>query len=178
MPYTRRRIKSMADIDREQARIKKLSHELEKNWSKGLLDQGLLFSAAMSLLGRKKNANKAGASSPGIFSSFIGKKKKNKKQSQGRPEISEKRNTTPAPGINIHPKIKKAAGAAGISFLRWQAFNLAWFLGKKAYRAIDKKLDEKKQERRLRRNIRKTRAALTAAAAQPKMAAKKINAAL
>jgi hypothetical protein len=45
-----------------------------------------------------------------------------------------------------HPLFRKLLKKVGISFLKWQAFNLALFIGKKIFRAIKEKKQQKKRE--------------------------------
>lgn len=121
--YTRKQLGSLDQLDLEQERIRDKSRKIETDFVHALNPQQLLISLAGGFISRKIAGNKKDKN----YTARI--KSDNKGSIKGR--IDE---------IRKHPLFKSLLKKVGISFLKWQAFNLALFAGKKIYQAIkDKK---------------------------------------
>jgi hypothetical protein len=124
--YTRKQLESMDQLDLEQERIRNKSRKIESGFIEALHPQQLAITFLGNFLSRKLTGNK-----------------KEKSYIVGAP----KGKVAPAntrkgkiDSIRKHPLFKSLLKKVGISFLKWQAFNLALFAGKKIYYAIkDKK---------------------------------------
>lgn len=130
--YTRRQVGSLGELDHEQNRIRKMTTKMENEWLDSILNpQQLALSVVTGLLSRRKQQAGSGLS---LFS------RKGKKKTTAAPvKTGVKQVTGSVAGFVKKPLVARVAKSVGISFLRWQAFNLAWFLGKKALKAIRNK---------------------------------------
>jgi len=131
--YTRKQVGSLDALNLEQERIKYKAKRIEDGWLDIFQPQQLAINLITGLISRRKK-NKA--VQPARYVQSPGKK--NKKESKMQ-----------AVGGSIAQFVKKPAAQRalkkiGISFLRWQAFNLAFFLGRKAVQAIKEKKRTKK----------------------------------
>ncbi|WP_118951283.1 hypothetical protein [Taibaiella helva] len=118
--YTRKHVNSLKDLDLEQERIKLKMRRLEDDVL-GIVNPQQL---AISLIGSwLKRRGKRSSTEPAYLAGDV-KRKKLKKTKSGVSRLLAK------------PAVKNTAKKIGISFLRWQAFNLAWFLGKKLYTTL------------------------------------------
>lgn len=122
----------MKDIDLQEDRIRFKIKRLEDEMLDVFAPQQLLLSLAGGLISRKKKKSDLSAASM-IRAAEPGKVRSKKKALQQ------------AEGLAKKPAVKKLARRVGISFLQWQAFNLALFIGKKIYRSVK----EKKQVRKV-----------------------------
>lgn len=136
--YTRKQVGSLTELDREQDRIRKMTTKMENEWLDSILNpQQLALSVVTGLLSRRRNKQAA----PGL-ALFSGKRKK---KADGTPAKSKVNHVTGAvAGFVKKPVVARVAKRVGVSFLRWQAFNLAWFLGKKAWKAVKERRAEHK----------------------------------
>lgn len=127
--YTRKQVSSLSQIDLEQERLKHKARRIEDEMLELLSPRQLLLSVAGKLVaGKIKRATK-----PRLAELPVPKAAKRKTQ---------KKKNIPAgkmAAFASEPAVKKAAKKIGISFLRWQAFNLAWWAGKKIIRQIRQK---------------------------------------
>lgn len=135
--YTRKQVGSLQELNREQDRVKRMAGKMESEWLDNILNpQQMALSLVTSFLSRKKSSTGTGMN---LFSGSNSKKAIGKNTGKGALH-------TVAGSVMSYAKQPAVAGLAkrvGVSFLRWQAFNLAWFLGKKAYKAIQKKRAER-----------------------------------
>jgi hypothetical protein len=127
--YTRKQLGSLDQLDLEQERIRNKSRKIESDFVQVLNPQQLLISFLGGFLSRK----------------LAGKKEKTyianiKPDAKGGYISSSKGKID---HIRKHPLFKPLLKKVGISFLKWQAFNLALFAGEKIYHAIK---DKKKQK--------------------------------
>jgi len=129
--YTRKQVSSLKDLDREQERIRYKVRRIEDDWMDIFQPQQLVLNLAMGLLGRRKKKAAAMQAPPGKGS------KKGKRHSG----LSMLAAGLPLQGKQAGKKILKKIG---ISFLQWQVFNLALYLGRKAWKHY--------KERKLRRH--------------------------
>lgn len=130
--YTRKQVGSLAELDHEQHRIRKMATKMENEWLESILNpQQLALSVVTGLLSRRKQQTGGG------LSLFSGKGKK--KTTAAPVKTGVKQVTGSVAGFVKKPVVARIVKGVGISFLRWQAFNLAWFLGKKALKAIREK---------------------------------------
>jgi hypothetical protein len=141
--YTRKQIGSVASLNREQERIARTCRDLENDMFNSLLNpQNLAISVATGLISRITNKNTP---------------KKQKKSSSIKLVRTEGPSAKIAAENNASSKIattvKNIVAAASFqslikrtakSWLRWQAFNLAWYFGKKAFNAIKQRRAETK----------------------------------
>lgn len=146
--YTRKQVGSLEELDREQYRVKKMAASMESDWLDSILNpQQIALSLVTSLLSRKKNKNTNAA-----ISLFSGKKNKTTEARSNKGKAKQ------AAGAVLQyakqPAVTGLAKRVGISFLRWQAFNLAWFLGKKALKAYQQKRAEHKLEQQVMKRIK------------------------
>lgn len=124
--YTRKQVSSLEALDQEQERIQYKLKRLENDALELFNPQQLAITLVGKLLSRKK-------SSAGSQQYFSGAQQKKKgKQKAGAFKEA-------AAGMLANPLVKKLAKKAGISFLQWQAFNLALFLGKKLWHGMQEK---------------------------------------
>lgn len=116
----------MDQLDLEQERIRNKSRKIENDFVEVLHPQQLAITFLGNFLSRKLTGNK-----------------KEKSYIAGVPKGKVAQTNTPKgkiDSIRKHPLFKSLLKKVGISFLKWQAFNLALFAGKKIYHAIkDKK---------------------------------------
>jgi hypothetical protein len=124
--YTRKQLGSLDQLDLEQERIRNKSRKIESDFVQVLNPQQLAISFLGNFLSRK----------------IAGKKKDKgytaKVKSDDKDSVRGK-----IDNIRKHPLFKTLLKKVGISFLKWQAFNLALFAGKKIYHAVK---DKKKQK--------------------------------
>ena len=126
--YTRKQLGSLDQLDLEQDRIRNKSRKIEDDFVQVLHPQQLVISFLGGLISRKLTGNnkektyKANLKSDGKASNI------------SKSKLDE---------IRKHPLFKTLLKKVGISFLKWQAFNLALFAGKKIYHTIK---DKKKQK--------------------------------
>jgi hypothetical protein len=134
--YTRKQLGSLNALDKEQARIRNKSKEIELDFLSTLNPQQL----AMSLLGNVLSRKIKGG----------GSKEKGSGKKQGSSSgFAFDASQANLKGIVKHPLFKKLLKKVGISFLQWQAFNLALFAGKKIVKVIKQKKQEKKLQRKV-----------------------------
>lgn len=116
----------MDQLDLEQERIRNKSRKIENDFVEVLHPQQLAITFLGNFLSRK-----------------LAGKKKEKNYTTNDPKGKIALVNTPQGKIDRirkHPLFKSLLKKIGISFLKWQAFNLALFAGKKIYHAIkDKK---------------------------------------
>lgn len=124
--YTRKQVNSLKGLDLEQERIKLKMRRLEDDMLSTFNPQQMAISVIGGLLKRR---SKKAAAEP----AFLAGKDK------GLNRIKTKKAKKDIAGWLSRPVVKQTAKKVGISFLRWQAFNLAWFLGKKLYKKIKHK---------------------------------------
>ncbi len=122
--YTRRRLRNMDQLDLDQERIRNKVKRIEDNWIQTFFNpQQLAISLGSYLLRRKKKS----------------------KPSSGQSLYTERKSKNINPAKADHtpfvkrPVVKRVARKIGISFIQWQAFNLALFLGKKIIHNIKNK---------------------------------------
>ena len=140
--YKRRHIRNLDELDKEQEKIRRTYRRIESDWLSGMLNpQQMVMSVATSLLsntGKSKKKNKG---------------KENKTEQVLHSFSTE--GTSSSPAINIarniisNPTVKGFLKNTAASWLRWQAFNLAVYLGKKAYKSIKHKKEEKRLKEEL-----------------------------
>lgn len=134
--YTRKQVSSLSELDLEQERIKYKARRIEDDMLDIFSPQQLAITAVSAFLRRKKKkpAPVVRTSVPAV---------------SGKPGKKRAENITGTiAGFAEKPLVKKLARKAGISFLRWQAFNLAFFIGKKIYRSIREKRAANKLQHR------------------------------
>lgn len=129
--YTRKQLESLDQLDLEQERIRNKGRKMERDFVQVLNPQQLAITFLGNFLSRKLTGNK-----------------KEKTYIAGvRPEGKVAYADTPRgkiDSIRKHPLFKTLLKKIGISFLKWQVFNLALFAGGKIYQAIK---DKKKPQR-------------------------------
>ncbi len=125
--YTRKQVTSLAALNKEQSRIRARAKRVRDEIFEEINPQQMVISFLGGLLSKKlKNKNTQ------LFSS--GKKKKN----------SDKQTSSDTGNAVLGSIVGKVLKKAGISFLQWQLFNLALFIGKKVVHQIrEKKLKQK-----------------------------------
>ncbi|MFA6059813.1 MAG: hypothetical protein WC756_16530 [Taibaiella sp.] len=126
--YTRKQLGSLDQLDLEQERIRSKSRKIEDDFVQVLHPQQLVISFLEGLISRKLAGNKKEKTYKANF------KSDGKAANTSKSKLDE---------IRKHPLFKTLLKKVGISFLKWQAFNLALFAGKKIYHAIK---DKKKQK--------------------------------
>lgn len=124
--YTRKQVNSLKGLDLEQERIKLKMRRLEDDMLSTFNPQQLAISVIGGLLKRR---GKKAATEPAYLT---GKDKGPSRSKTRKPKKG-------IAGWLSRPVVKQTVKKAGVSFLRWQAFNLAWFLGKKLYKKIKHK---------------------------------------
>ncbi|WP_118972503.1 hypothetical protein [Taibaiella koreensis] len=124
--YSRKHVSSLKDLDLEQERIKLKMRRLEDDVLGIMNPQQLAISVIGGWLKRRSRKSSAAAS-------YVAGKPEGKARNK-----SEKAKKGLA-GLWAKPAVKHTAKMVGVSFLRWQVFNLAWFLGKKLYQRIKQK---------------------------------------
>jgi hypothetical protein len=131
--YTRKQVSSMDDLDVEQERIHYKLKRLEDDALELFSPQQLAITLIGKLLTRKSSAK------PQQY--FYGTPQK--KKGNG------KRSSLKGAAANAikNPLVRKVARKVGISFLQWQAFNLALFLGKKLWKRVQEKRHGQKLSR-------------------------------
>ncbi len=147
--YRRKQVGSLQELNREQERVKRLAGKMEVDWLDNILNpQQIALSLVTSLLSRRRN-NSSNSSGLNLFSA--GKKSKAGNKNDDKGKLQQ------AAGSIMHyakkPAVTGLAKRVGISFLRWQAFNLAWFLGKKAYQTIRQKRKEQQLKQKVEQLI-------------------------
>lgn len=140
--YTRKQLGSLKALDKEQARIRNKSKEIELDFLSALNPQQL----AMSLLGNVLSRKIKGG---------VSKEKISGKKQTAHSSFAFNASQANMKGVVKHPLFKKLLKKVGISFLQWQAFNLALFAGKKIVQVIREKKQEKKLKHSLRQVIAK-----------------------
>jgi hypothetical protein len=123
--YTRKQLGSLDQLDLEQERIRNKSRKIEDDFVQVLNPQQLVITFLGNFLSRKIAGNKKDKT----YTAGI---KSDSKNTKGKID-----------SIRKHPLFKPLLKKVGISFLKWQAFNLVLFAGKKIYHAIK---DKKKQK--------------------------------
>lgn len=124
--YTRKQLESMDQLDLEQERIRNKSRKIENDFVEVLHPQQLAITFLGNFLNRKLIGNRK-------EKGYIADVPKGKVAFANTPKGK-------IDSIRKHPLFKSLLKKVGISFLKWQAFNLALFAGKKIYHAIkDKK---------------------------------------
>jgi len=141
--YKRRHIRNLDELDKEQEKIKRTYRRMENDWLSGILNpQQMVMSFAGGLLSRAGSKSKKKK-----------KEKENKAEQVLRSFSAEGKSSSPvinvARNIITNPAIKGFLKHTAASWLRWQAFNLAVYLGKKAYKSIRYKREEKRLEKEL-----------------------------
>lgn len=149
--YTRKHIGSIKSLNKEQDRIARVCKELEKDMFSGIFNpQTIALNVATGLFSR------------------IGKNKEKKQKTKAGKDIQPKKaaakpiqsfvsaeGDSPSPIVNVarnliaNPTVKGLLRRTAISWVRWQAFNLALYLGKKAYKAVKHKREENKLNKQL-----------------------------
>lgn len=127
--YTRKQVSSLSELDLEQERIKYKAKRIEDDMLDVFSPQQIAMTMVSYLLRRRKKK----ADARPVMAATGRKEKKQEGKIAGA--VSD---------VVKSPLLKKAARKVGISFLRWQAFNLALFLGKKIVRSIQEKRRERK----------------------------------
>lgn len=127
--YTRKRIGNLDDLDREQEKIRNRSKAIENDFLDMLKPQQLAINFIGNLIQRKiKGGKKTKGDTGSSIQSFSGSKL------SGKSSYKDKLH-----GVVTHPLFKGLLKKAGVSFLKWQTFNLALFVGSKIYKAIREK---------------------------------------
>ncbi len=124
--YTRKQVSSLTALDLEQERIQYKLRKLEDDTLELFSPQQL----AITLIGKFLSRKRASFPTQQHFAQ-AGKLKNQVKNKPGSLKAA-------AIGMVSNPLFKKVAKKAGISFLQWQAFNLALFAGKKIWQKYRK----------------------------------------
>ena len=132
--YTRKQLTSLDQLDQEQERIRHRSKKIEGSFAEVLHPQQLAITFLGSFLSRKILDRKKDKN----YITAIRPKGKVALVSPSKGQLAQ---------IRKHPLFGRLLKTAGISFLKWQAFNLALFAGKKIYRAIKEKQNRKQLQR-------------------------------
>lgn len=139
--YQRKHLSNLDELDKEQEKIRRSYKRMEHDWLSGILNpQQVALSLAGSLLsrtGKSKKKNTKDRTAETVLDTFLDAEK------SPSSIISAARN------IITNPLIKGFLKNTATSWLRWQAFNLAVYLGKKAYKSIKYKRAEKKLKQEL-----------------------------
>lgn len=115
--YQRKQLKGIDQLNREQDRISRACRNMEKNWIETVFSpQKLAFNIASGLLSRLSGGKKSGNTG------------------NHNPVIESVKT------VLQHKTVQRLALLTGKSWLRWQAFNLAIFIGTKAYQAIRERI--------------------------------------
>lgn len=145
--YKRKHLHNLYQLDREQEKIRRTCRNMENDWLSGIVNpQQIALGIAGSLLSRSKKSKK--------------KNKQGIQPEKGAALSSE--GTSSAPAINAmrniisNPTIKTFLKHTATSWLRWQAFNLAIYLGKKAFKSIRHNREEKKLKAELEKLARQS----------------------
>ena len=121
--YQRRSIHNLTELDTEQERIRSKARRIEKDILGTFSPGNLAIHAASMLLGslvtKEKKSGSSAKSSNTLISSL-------------------------RPGPKTKNRLTLFAKKAGSSFLKWQAFNLALYLGGKAIKMIRENRRQKK----------------------------------
>ncbi len=130
--YTRKQLHSLKELDREQARLKRLCRNVEQNWWQELINPQEIGLSLISIFLATKN------------------RRKNKLLQPAGKAVSEKGGTAPGQTLLSMITTGKRAPlllkAIGVSLMRWQAFNLAFFIGKKVVNGIKARKMRKKYQ--------------------------------
>lgn len=129
--YTRKPIHNLKELNAEQERIRLRARHIEDGFLGFLSPQNLMMQAASLLLGKRKKSKKKTPTNP-VMSSTT---------SLLRPAPQSKN------------RLAILAKKVGISFLKWQAFNLALYLGGKAMQKIKEKRGQRKAEKRIQKRL-------------------------
>ena len=129
--YTRKKIGSLDALDVEQERIKHRAKRIEDDWLDIFNPQQLAIVLGTKLLSRNKGTKGGGIS-------LLPFKRAAKDSNVKTAAVNE----VGLPGKKS--ALGKFARQAGISFVRWQLFNLAFFVAKKAVKAIKEKKNKQK----------------------------------
>ncbi len=124
--YKRKQVKSVKSLEKERQRLKKLSSKIEDEWIDVLQPQSLISSSILPFIFKNKGKKKDNSSTASMLSMLVG-------INQGHPLWKT------IFGILQKEQTKSFAKSVGKSFLRWQAFNLAWWLSGKLYTAVKNK---------------------------------------
>lgn len=119
--YTRKKIRSMDELDLEQERIKFKARRIEDDWIDIFNPQQLAIGLLGKVISRKAKAKSTGS---GIL------------PYKSAPTIEAGRLNAGVVAADAQKPVVKMAKKVGISFVRWQLFNLGFFLAKKAFKAI------------------------------------------
>lgn len=135
--YQRKQLKGIDQLNLEQERINRACHKIEKDWIETILSpQKIAFNVATGLISRLSGGKKTGST-------------------ENTHPVLESVKT-----VLQHKTVQRLALLTGKSWLRWQAFNLAVFIGKKAYQAIRKRFHKQpapsKQDTPASQNRRRT----------------------
>lgn len=124
--YTRKQVHDLDELDKEQARIQLMCHRMEHDFLDNVLNPQQM---AASMLGSflAKKGKQSGASVIQKLTGVAGG------------GLNGKTIVAIIAGIMKKPAVATFAKGVGRSWLRWQAFNLAYFLGKKAVAALKEK---------------------------------------
>ncbi len=134
--YTRKQVSSLAELDLEQERIKYKTRRIEND----VLDMFDPQQLAITLIG-KLLSRKATSKTRKTLQQFTATRdKKTGNTSTVKNAVA---------GFAARPAVKSVAKKLGISFLKWQAFNLALFAGKK----IIQKVKERRHSKKLLRHM-------------------------
>lgn len=139
--YTRKAIYNLDELDKEQARIRSMYRKMEHHWIDTVFEpEKMLFSVASALLSGRGN-RKANRTDPG-----------------SRADRAQLSGLSAFTSLWNKPAVQQAVKRIGGSWLRWQAFNLAFLLGKKTMSFFQKRREQRRQARmRQRRPGRTTR---------------------
>jgi len=120
--YSRRQFGSLDELDQAQAKLKLKAKQIESDWIQEIFNpQQLAIGVISRLMSKKKTKSSA-------KSSFLTPTQKAKSG-----------NAAMALDVLKQPAVKRVAKKIGMSFVRWQVFNLAWFLGKKIIKSVKEK---------------------------------------
>ena len=139
--YKRKHLNNLGELDKEQDKIRRTCRRMEDDWLSGIINPQQI---ALSIAG-------------GLFSRGKKSQKKNKEKSWQQYTLHSSPSESKSPVIDVarniigNPSVKGFLKRTATSWLRWQAFNLAVYLGKKAYKSIKHKREKKKLEEELER---------------------------
>jgi len=129
--YTRKHLGSMKQLDLEQEKLRNKGKSIEYDFVEMLNPQQLAITFLGNFLNRKLRGGKAG--------------KKGRMAPVAQMAASGVMNGG-VKGVVKHPLFKTLLKRVGMSFLKWQAFNLALFAGKKIYKTVREQKEKKRQK--------------------------------
>lgn len=129
--YTRKQVSSIAELDKEQRRIRHKTRQIEDDVLHLFSPQQLALTFAGKLLSGKVSHKASQLFSAGTKHKNTGKNKAPTAKGAISNFVSK-------------PATKSLAKKIGISFLKWQTFNLALFVGKKIIQKIKENRRRKK----------------------------------